>query len=356
MKIFNVKRVLFAALLFLLFLPKVQSQSEPTWVESDMRAIAYPQSEFYTGFVSGNVQPNESTTSAIQRLKKEAMSEAAASVKVKVRNTTSSLLKSVSTQSNGSFNEQIRKSFESATTTSTEMELPGMKTESYQNPSTRVIYAFAYVRKADLVNYFDKQVTVNIAKLEAKLQTVEQLMDLGQKIQARKAAESGLELLTNIDAAQKMLTVVDPNASAESLQMTEVVNLGKELTGKLVFLTQGVNVFVVCNAINFGQSSTTLATQLKTLMAADCSFVDSEDECDYKITLNGKTRQGTDGGAMKFAFVDVTVTVFDMAKQKEVFTTSVTAKDGMPTWHQAGDGAYKNVAPKVYEAIKPYIK
>ena len=59
---------------------------------------------------------------------------------------------------------------------------------------------------------------------------------------------------------------------------------------------------------------------------------------------------------MKFAFVDVTVTVFDEAKQKEVFTTSATTHDGMPSWHQAGDAAYKKVAPQVYEAIKSYIK
>lgn len=119
---------------------------------------------------------------------------------------------------------------------------------------------------------------------------------------------------------------------------------------------QVISVSLSCAENNFGQQSTNMDSKLKSLMSEKCTFVEENEECGYKITVKGKARQGAGDEHIKYAFVDVDVTVYDCNKKTTVYSNSITAKGGHTSWHLAGRKAYNSAAAKIYEAIKPYIK
>lgn len=203
----------------------------PDWYDNDQRRTLYPDGKYFIGFAEGSPQGNESIETATQRLKDAARVEALSTIRVRVQNTTvNQALSQTLTTMQGTFRQSTR-DFSSTTKTTVQMEIPGLQVDTWTNPQTGTIAAFAYVKKATLIRLLEKKITVALVKLETALDQVDQLIASGQKQQARELAENTLPQFYEIDEAQKTLAAVDENADEESLQLNETRALQKRFTG-----------------------------------------------------------------------------------------------------------------------------
>ena len=334
----------------------------PGWVDSEMRALEYPHGQYFFGFAEGQRQNGESVEAAMSRMKNAARVEAVSSIRVHVQNTTvNQALSQTLRTMEGTFRQSARE-FSSATTTSVDMEIPGLQIESWRNPQTGEIAAFAYVKKAALIRQLEKKITVGLTKIETSLDQIDQLIATGQKMQARELAERTVPLFYEIDEAQKLLAAVDENADEETLQLQETRTLQHRLTGIIADLKNGINIYLICNAYMFGQTYSALKGEIQgALSPMGCTFVRTDAGADWIITVTATAREynASSYGSVTtyFAYVDAKISIEKGATRQRIYEDAISEKGGHThNYEQAARQAYKDLSPKISAIIKEQIQ
>ena len=341
------------------------AQSTPDWYDDDLRRMSYPDEKYFVGFAEGSRQSRESLETAIGRLKDAARTEAVSTIRVHVKNTTvnKSLSQRLSTME-GTFRQSARE-FTSTTTTSVDMQIPGLQVESWQNPSTGTIAAFAYVKKATLIRQLEKSITVGLTKIETSLDQVDQLVANGQKMQARDLAAKTLPQFAEVDEAQKTLVAVDENADEESLQLQETRTLQNRLTGMIAQLKNGINIFLSCHAYIFGTNYTTLKSEIQgELSKMGCTFVNSAAQSDWAVYITATAREHNkmDYGETStyFVYIDAKISIDKTATGQRIYENQLpqgqdTKGKDTHDYNGAARDGYRSVAPILCAIIKQQI-
>lgn len=336
-------------------------QTAPDWYDSDMCRSLYPTGKYFTGFSEDMRRSNERLDMAVKRISDAARAEAASSIRVHVSNETSNEGLSRTLESmKGTFYQSLE-TFSTRTTTSTDMEIPGLQVETWQNPQTGTIAAFAYVKKSTLIKQLEKTITVGLTKIETALDQVEQLVATGQKLQARDIATKTLPQFKEVDEAQKLLAAVDENADEESLQLQETRMLQNRLTGFVTQLKHGINIYLSCSADMFGTNYAALKSEIQgELSKIGCSFVTSATQSDWAIYIKAPAREynkiETGGISSYFCYVDATITIDKTTTGQRIFEDKISEKGGHTlNYEQAARDAYKYIAPKIVKIINEQI-
>ena len=335
---------------------------QPNWYSDSDRDAYYPQGQYFVGFAEGQRQSGESVEAAMSRMKNAARVEAASTIRVYVRNVTDLSATSRTLESmEGTFYQSIEE-FSSRTRTAVDMEIPGLQIESWRNPQTGEIAAFAYVKKATLIRQLEKKITVGLTKIETSLDQIDQLIATGQKMQARELAERTVPLFYEIDEAQKLLAAVDENADEETLQLQETRTLQHRLTGIIADLKNGINIYLICNAYMFGQTYSALKDEIQgALSPMGCTFVRTDAGADWIITVTATAREynKSDFGNVStyFAYVDAKISIEKGATRQRIYGDAISEKGGHPhNYEQAARQAYKDLSPKISAIIKEQIQ
>ena len=334
---------------------------QPAWYNDAQRNADYPAGKYFTGFSEGSREGNERPEVTRKRIENLARAEAAATIRVYIQNTTdiNGLSKTIETME-GTFYQSIEE-FSSRTTTSVKMEIPGLQVETWQNPSTGTIAAFAWVKKSTLIKQLEKTITVGLTKIETALDQIDQFVASGQKMQAREIAINTLPQFGEVDEAQKLLAAVDEDADEESLQLQLTRTLQHRLTELVAQLQHGINIYLNCTANMFGTNYDDLASAIQgDLSPIGCSFVSSASQADWAITITAPARQynKTDFGGYSsyFAYVDATVVITKTATGQCIHKSVISEKGGHTlNYEQAARDAYRSIVPKISELIKQQI-
>ena len=334
---------------------------QPAWYDAARRSADYPAGQYFTGYAEGQRLGSERQEAAQKRLQDAARTEAASSIRVHVQNTTTNtgLSRTLKTME-GTFRSSMRE-LATSTTTSVDMQIPGLQVETWQNPQSGTIAAFAWVKKATLIKQLEKTITVCLTKAETALDQADQLVATGQKMQARDAATKTLPLFGEADEAQKLLAAVDEDADEESLQLQQTRALQNRLTGMIAQLKNGIGIYLQCRADMFGTNYSDLAGAIQgELSELGCNFVSSPAQADWAVYVTAPARKynKADIGGMStyFAYVDATVTVDKTATGQRVYAGSLSEKGGHThNYEQAARDAYRNAAPKISALIKEQI-
>ena len=338
------------------------AQMPPTWCDHDLRRLDYPDCEYFTGYAEGAPTGSERQEVATQRLKDAARVEALSTIRVHVKNnTTNNALSQTLRSSEGTFRQSMRE-FVSSTTTSVDMKIPGLQIESWRDPQTGTIYAFAYVKKSTLIRQLEKQITVVLTKVEISLDQVDQLIATGQKLQARSAAEKALPYFEEVDEAQKLLVAVDSDATEETLMLSETRTLQQRLMAMLAQLKNALTICLKADAKIFSTAYPALQEELKgALSPLGCNFVTDPSTADWVIDISAQAREYntvTMGDVNTyFAYVDATVSITKTATGQRVYENIFTEKGGHThNYQQAAREAYKYLTPKLRTAIELQVK
>lgn len=338
------------------------SQLPPEWCNHDLRRVAYPDSEYFTGYAEGSPMTGERIEVATQRLKDAARVEAVSTIRVHIKNNTTNNALSQTLRSNeGTFRQSMRE-FTSSTTTSVDIQIPGLQIEAWRSPQTGTIVAFAYVKKSTLIRQLEKQITVALTKVEMSLDQTDQLIATGQKLQARSAAEKALPLFAEVDEAQKLLVAVDSDATEETLMLSETRQLQQRLMAMVAQLKNALTICLKADAKIFSSTYLALQEELKgALSQLGCNFVTDPSTADWVIDLAAQAREYntmTMGNVNTyFVYVDATVSITKTATGQRVYENIFTEKGGHThNYHQAAREAYKYLTPKLRTAIESQVR
>ncbi|MBO4403365.1 MAG: hypothetical protein J5792_06780 [Bacteroidales bacterium] len=339
-------------------LPFMLGAQSPVWIYPEHRELSFPPETYFSEFTQGNLRNNEDVSTLLERLKTDAKRGLASNIRTHI----TSRIEKEERQIANNQDYRFYSVYQDYTLQMVEADVVGVKVESHYNASKKWGYAFAYVKKNDLVVYYPAQIERLLKQVENALHAADIAIQAKNKAQARMACENALQPLAQVESAQGLLTAIDPG-NTDGLQFERLAILKNELFQQLMDLEQSTYVYIQCSETNFGKPVRILEPELKRLLSnSQCSFTDDPAEADFKITVTATTRQH-DGsavfgdGTLKFSLADVEVEVYNNRKKKVVYSEGLSQKNNRDgaTYESAGRNALKLAASKVWEGMRPFV-
>jgi len=343
-------------LLAILYAGIVWGQTTPNWLQFDERERNYPSSVYITGYAPGNTRAGESKVVAEERLRKDAMAYVTESVLVQVNSEKRKREERIKTQATGKEeNEQIQSVFESNVNTSSNLDLAGVKTETYIDDSKGIIHAFAYVKKDELIGYYNASFTITLQQLESAINTAKQLETAGEKAKARKQYEDAIPLLVKAEQAQDVLSALGSPISTSQSEKT--AKYRSEIVLALAKLAQGVYIYVESKEDLFGKSTSLIANKVKGILSKNgCSFTDTAAKADFILKLNASARERSDNNGIFFCDADVEIKLIKRQTQQAVCEDEIKQKGGDTSYEKAARKAFEDVANVIADKLMEWVK
>ena len=310
----------------------------------------------------GEVQAGESIEQTLQRIKEKAQAEAVQNITTSVEYTASSLVQSDQHSGTMGFSEMTRELFSTSTTIHSSLQdIPNLSVESWHNPKTNEVFAFAWVKKTDLVRTLKKQIISHITRAEMAVENAEGLLAEGEKGAARKSITKAIEYLQQVEEQQKVVQSVDSNTEMEDIAFAESNALKQRATALYQQLKNGVSVYIGGEITIFDKSYPTFINQIKQQISGmGCTFTTNEAEADWVIRLQGTTREyntlQTGAYTAYFVMSEVILQIVKGNTQSVIYEGSFSEK-GSHTLNreEAGCAAYAEVYQQVADKIKEII-
>ena len=327
-------------------------QGFPDWLDEDFRRMKYPENLYFTGFVYGEISAGRPLQEVTEQMKTEAQADL--SRKIRLQITTSSKNEISAVNSGGQYREN--ESFSNSATTESSVEVVGIKTETYYDPKTRFVYAFANVNRYELIGYHKGNLSMTLAQAEGMLQTAQSLEAAGEKPKARQQCEATKSLLAKVRTSQDLLLVIDPNITPDDLQLTRTETVHNRLTQMLAQLAQAVLVYLESVESNFSAPATVVSNRLKAALAEKgCSFIDDTIQADFRIKITATTRRHGVERGFTVSYADVAVDLLDSHKNRSVFNDEFSQKGISTSQETAGRKALEDAASIIANRISPWI-
>ena len=303
-----------------------QHDIAPFWCNDTWRATNYPREQYVQGFIIGTIQAGETIEQTYQRLKKKAQAEALQNI--------------IATQN------MIK-------------DIPTLSVESWHNPQTNEVFAFAWVKKEDLTRTLKKQIISHITRAEMAIEEAEGLLAEGEKSAARKAIAKAIEYLQQVEEQQKVVQSVDSNIEMEDIAVAESNALKQRATTLYQQLKNGVSVYIGGEVTVFDKSYPTFINQIKQQISGmGCTFTTNEAEADWVIRLKGTTQEyNTLQNSSYSAFVVMADVAIEIAKRGQMIYSGNVSQKGVHTnnTEQAAKEAYSEASKAIAAQINEII-
>ncbi len=332
----------------------------PLWCDDNWRTATYPRTSYISGFVIGEVQVGESIEQTLQRIKEKAQAEAVQNITTSVEYTSSSIVQSDQHSGTMGFSEMTRELFSTSTTIHSSLkDIPNLSVESWHNSKTDEVYAFAWVKKTDLVRTLKKQIISHVTRAEMAIEEAEGLLAEGEKNAARKSIAKAIEYLQQVLEQQKVVQSVDSNTEMEDIAFAESNALKQRATALYQQLKNGISVCISGEISLLGKAYPTFIQQIKQEIGkVGCTFVTKEQEADWVIRLQGTTQEyNTLQNTSYCAFVVMAEVAIEIAKKGQIIHTGNVSQKGVHTINteQAAKEAYSEVSKEIAAQINEII-
>ena len=331
----------------------------PDWMDALKRESLYPANKYYTGFSSAVPGKGEDKQEVTDRVKQNARLDAAASIQVTVAQTVERTVKNMQS---GEHTHTTDLMTSNAVTETAIKDIPGLKTETWENPKTGEISAFAFVKTSELTSRLMRRITANITRIDVEMQNAEAMAARGDKSQAREALDKLAAMFADTEADQRVMLSIDATVTDEDLQTEESARLKQKYNELAASLKNGIGVYIMCEADLFGTPYNMTEKTIKgNLSGMGCSFLNSEEEADWVIRLKLTAReynQVTYGQVTSYtAYVDADVTMDKKATGQRVYEDALSQK-GTHThnYTEAARDGYKQITDRISELIKAQMQ
>ena len=298
----------------------------PSWCNNTWRATNYPREQYAQGFVIGTIQPNETIEQTYQRLKEKAQAEALQNI-----NIATNRIKYIS----------------------------NLSIESWHNPKTNEVFAFAWIKKEDLTRTLKKQIISHVTRAEMALDETEGLLAEGEKGAAIKAIAKAMEQLQQVEEQQTVVQNVDVTTHMEDIAFAESNALKQRVAALQQQLKNGVTVYIGGDVTIFDKSYPTFINQIKQQISPmGCTFTTNEAEAGWVIRLQGTIQEYNTLQKKSYnAFVVMAEVAIEIAKQGQIIYSGNVSKKGVHTNNtelaakEAYSEASKDIAAQINEII-----
>jgi len=345
------KKFIFA-ILFLSVSLTIFGQITPDWLDEDFRTMKFHESVYFTGFSYGEVSGGKTLQDVMSQIKTDAQADLSRKIRLQIISHSQSEISAMS--SGGQYYEN--ESFLNRSTTESSTEVVGVKTESYYEVKTRIVYAFAYVNRNELIAYYKANLAMNLTQAESLLQIAQNLENSGEKVKARQQCEAVKLLLAKVRSAQDLLTAIDINSAPGNLLQARTEAMHDTLVQMQAQLAQAIYVYMESHEDLFGQKVDIVINKVKAELAKNgCSFVENVQQADFKLRINVSTRHSSNDSGIVFCYADTQLELYHIRKQKIVYSDEIAQKAGGVSIDKSGRKAMADVALKISEKLKPWI-
>ncbi|MDR2126906.1 MAG: hypothetical protein LBP63_08765 [Prevotellaceae bacterium] len=346
-------RLIVSILLCTVFSQTLLGQEKPKWLDEDLREFQFPAKVYFTGFAYRYISSGESLQDATKSAAIDAQADLAKKIRVLISSKSQSKISAVSV--NGQYNEN--ESFLNHASTETSAEVAGIKTDSYYDSNTQLVYAFAYADRNELVGYYKAQISFIIQKIETAINDAQQFAEDGNKMKSKRAYEAIIPIFKELDFAQSLLIAVESKESDEA-QIPLSLALQSQITQAIASLQTATLLYVKSTEMNLGKKVEILAPKLKSELAKlGCGFKPLQDECDYVLNINASSRQGNSLNNMCFSYLDAEVSLMEQATGKEIYHNNfIDVKGAALDYEKAGRKAFENIISQIVDKLKIIIQ
>ncbi len=200
----------FTTLVFLVISFTTFAQA-PQWVKYQNRYAFYPAKSYLTGFSSEINYTNQDVSELLEKCKNNAKKNLIESVQVSIKSLTVSGTENLNTGNNAKTYEYIKHSSVSYS----KIDVAGLKSETYYDKRKKAAYAFTYVKKTELINYYKQKVNSKLQELEQMYAFAEEAKTDGQTQKALAKLLECLPKFREIEEGQSILAalgIVDENS------------------------------------------------------------------------------------------------------------------------------------------------
>jgi len=318
-------------------------QNAPNWLDENIRNMLYPKEDYFVGYAFSSAK-NENVNTITERLKSEAQSNLLESIHVDMK--TNSQAATISETINGSYYENEQ--FLNQTEKSTSAEIVGMKTESYYQANTKIVHAFAYVKREDVASYHKNLLISNLNRADGIISSIQQLYANNDKAAAREQCAALQDIFAKIHQSQNILIAVCKQNSENDLQQ----NHTKELYENYVKLQSQLDPkYEIIE--NLHQALTQKIVKIESSLQTANDFVrDGEkakarQQCEFATRLLNDVRSIQD--SMRKTFPAITIDDIEQKKTEklnnEVSIMSAQLEQGVIIFFESTEDAFgKNVS------------
>ncbi|GHT15147.1 hypothetical protein AGMMS4956_14490 [Bacteroidia bacterium] len=332
-------------------------QVPPAWTQDAARNRNYPADEWYTGFVRDKLKAGANVGTALKTLEREAQNQLAESIIVKIEGGTEVSTTSTRAQAGTQSAERIDREYKQAVKTATSATTVKSEVQSWHDPATGYLYAFAATKRADLAAYYGKQVNLDLGAVEKFIKTAADLADIGKKANARKELDKATAKLDNVAYMQNLLTAVDGNVAEETLQQERSTDLYREVTKTRADMEETAVIYWQLR----GEYADELSKKLENpLRKEGCIFIDDKAQADFVIGVSTTVRLRAKDANFEYYYLDADVTVTNTHDRKKRYDSITLSEYDGGVGSDARDKTVRKVipvlAPKVIAELLPILK
>lgn len=278
---------------------RILAQSDfPVWISDEYRLSQYPSNHWYTGFAVDNKADGELLISALSRVEQSAKNQLTEQIFVHIESNSQLTTDNRSYVNNQNSMDQVRIDYHEEVRTYTAASLVGVDVKTHYDSNTQQVYAFAYVERSQLINYYRNQEQAIYLQVEKEISVIEELVNAAQKITAYERSLDAISMLKQAKYYRNFLSIVEEGEAAYSETYDRQA---KYLERQLVVLKQGTQVYVSCTWTSdeypqYEHLADLVRENVETLLIAhDCSIIDDPQQADYLVELCASTTQRGDG-------------------------------------------------------------
>jgi len=347
---------------------KLFGQMTPNWIDKNQREQNYPSKVYFTGFAY-NETKNKSLHELTQQLKIDAQADLSNKIRTQIESNTQFNVAEV--KKDGRYNET--ESFFKQSSSKSTTEVVGITTETYHDTKANLLYAFAAVKRADLVVFYQKQIDMELDNVENTLKVSEQLAAAGEKMNAHRKCEEAKKVIIDLNFYFSLLVAVNIDADNSKNLSARKDNLLLIIEQKLIDLKQSTFIYLVCKYELKGNEHDAFSSDpgiicdiiAQALSENDCSITDDINKADYELTITASTSMRSDGkgqfGVISY-YANVKGTLYNRHTKKKTADFSIlndpSAYSGGSTPEVAATKAFKlpSLKNKLMETILPKIQ
>lgn len=176
----------------------------PEWIKYQNRYAFYPEKTHLTGFSSEINHMDNEPSELIEKCTDNAKKTLIESVKVSIKSMTISGTENLNSGTNAETYEYIKHSSVSYSN----IDVAGLITETYYDKRKKIAYAFTYVKKTDVIEYYKQKVNTGLAELEQIFEYAESLINEGKSQEALPKLLECLPKFREIEEGQSILAAL----------------------------------------------------------------------------------------------------------------------------------------------------
>ncbi|MDD6357874.1 MAG: hypothetical protein PUG15_07280 [Bacteroidales bacterium] len=319
----------------------------PIWITDEGREQLAPQNDYFSAFAQAKYYDKNSISQGILQAKGFAKKFLTETIETNVKSSTETDFSENSVGKRLS----VSSSYKSNVVSFSEKNLVGMQVDYFVDERQKTVFAFAYLKRSDLFDFYKTKIEKNILSVNRKIETVKKAWNMGEKPQAFGMRTEIGDLLTEIQNDERVLITTD---SRRAFEVSGRINqLFKDWDETEVLLNKKMSVYIKTEENVFGRNTEVLMKKLcGELTAENCVIAQSEEDADYVIAVFARTRKADFQSEYKYSYADVSYEVknpkTDAVCLKDVFSY----RSGSTTYEKAGYDALMRSASKISTQIK----